>query len=75
MKPQLEKEALELINSGSLSDLTRVTGIGKKTAEKIIQLRAEHGEIAEAVDAKKVGLSKGKWQKILDYLMNIKVEM
>ena len=57
------------INTAGINDLIKLPGIGKKTAEKIIQLRNQRGKfkrLDELMDVK--GIGEIKFSKIKDYL-------
>ena len=57
------------INYASIEELIKLPGIGKKTAERIIQYRDEYGLFQELEDMMKVkGIGKAKYEKILPYI-------
>ncbi len=60
---------LQKINLMSKDDFILISGIGEKTAEKIINKRNELGKFYELEQLKEVsGIGDSKYQKILDFL-------
>ncbi|WP_334352407.1 helix-hairpin-helix domain-containing protein [Companilactobacillus sp. HBUAS56257] len=63
-----EKEAVN-INSASVDDFKKVTGVGPKKAEKIIAFREQHGDFKDLNDLKKVsGFGEKTIEKLKDQL-------
>jgi competence protein ComEA len=63
------KEKSINLNTADIEELTRLPGIGEKTAEKIIELRTERGnfkKIEELMDVK--GIGEVKFNKIKNFL-------
>jgi competence protein ComEA len=57
------------INTATVKQLQKVTGIGKKTAVKIVAYREEHGVFGSVDDLKKVkGIGKKKVEKMKEQL-------
>jgi comEA protein len=57
------------LNGASASELTRIPGIGPKTADAIIQYRSENGPFNELSHIVKVkGIGPKKWEQIRPYL-------
>ncbi len=57
------------INTATVKQLQKVTGIGKKTAVKIVAYREEHGAFGSVADLKKVkGIGKKTLGKAKDQL-------
>lgn len=57
------------INTDSITDLTRLTGIGEAKAKAIIEYRKANGDFATIEDIKKVpGISDNIYEKIKDYI-------
>lgn len=64
----LEEKSINL-NTANANELTRLPGIGEKTAEKIIELRTERGKfknLEELLDVK--GIGEVKFNKIKNFL-------
>ena len=58
------------INTASVKKLILLPGIGKKTAEKIIEYRKIHGDFKKSSDLLKVkGIGKKKFKKIEKFLI------
>ncbi|MEG0284057.1 MAG: helix-hairpin-helix domain-containing protein [Erysipelotrichales bacterium] len=58
------------INNASTSDLTKIKGIGKKTAHKILEYRSKHGAFKSITDIMKVkGIKEKLFNKIYEYLI------
>ena len=52
------------INTASVKDLMTLAGVGKKTAEKIVQYREAHGGFKKAEEVRKVkGLGNALWER------------
>ncbi len=57
------------INGAEVLDLMRIPGVGKKTAERIIDCREKNGPFRTAADLEKVeGIGKKKAEKIGGYV-------
>lgn len=57
------------INTADLSDLEKLPGVGKATAQKILDYRASHGLFGSIDDIKKIdGIGEGKFLNIRRYL-------
>lgn len=57
------------LNTAMVSDLEAISGIGPKTAEKIIEYRKEHGKFDKIEDVMNVrGIKEKKFEKIKRYL-------
>ena len=60
-----EKKKLVSINSAGIEELTTLPGIGKATAQKIIDYRQEKGSFLSLEELMKVkGIGKSKYEKI-----------
>jgi comEA protein len=58
------------INTASVDELTGLKGIGKKTAQKIVNYRNETGSFETTEDIMKVkGIGKAKYSAIRDYII------
>lgn len=63
-----EKEAVN-INTATVDDFKKVTGVGPKKAEKIIAFREQHGDFKDLNDLKKVsGFGEKTIEKLKDQL-------
>lgn len=57
------------LNTATVKDLEAISGIGPKTAEKIIDFRKEHGKFEKVEDVMNVGgVKEKKFEKIKRYL-------
>jgi competence protein ComEA len=57
------------INGATLEDLMLISGIGEKTAEKIIQLRQERGHFKRLEELMEVkGIKEKRFQQLKPYL-------
>lgn len=62
---QLDKDQIVNINTADISRLETLDGIGKKTAEAIIDYRNEHGGFASLDELMNIkGVGQSKYQKI-----------
>jgi competence protein ComEA len=52
------------INTASVKELTTLSGIGPKVAERIVAYREAHGPFKKAEDLRKIeGVGKGLWER------------
>jgi competence protein ComEA len=52
------------INTADVTELMKLTGVGRSLAEKIVQYRDAHGPFKKATDLRKVdGVGDGLWEK------------
>ena len=57
------------INTATISELTSISGVGEKTAMKIIEYREANGKFKAIDDIKKVsGIGDAKYESIKDYI-------
>lgn len=67
-KSELKEKSVN-INKAKAEELEKLPGIGKKTAEAIIQFRKENGPFEKVEDIMKVkGIGESKFQKIKSYI-------
>ena len=60
------------INTASIEILTKLPGVGEKTAEKIIEYRKSYGKFKSSEDIMNVkGIGKGKYEKMKDFILTI----
>ena len=53
------------INQANVEELTKVPGVGKATAQRIIDYRTQHGPFSSIEDLKKIkGIGKAKFEKM-----------
>lgn len=68
-KKELPSEKSININKAGINELIKLPGIGKKTAEKIIDFRKRHGNFAKIEEIVKVkGIGSSKFNNIKKYI-------
>lgn len=57
------------INTANVADLTKISGIGESTAQKIIDYRKNNGKFKSIADIKNIsGIGESKYNQIKDYI-------